>query len=145
MACLEAYATTTEYAEFWGWYQHKIDLSDPDIVTALENQLKMGASDVNAALAQVAACDCSRPDWAAEWLKRLNILNTAITYRAPCGPRLGDDERRFWAGQLNDRLTAIREGTIDLCGGTGADYPAFGTVDNVWTGWQHADKLRDDT
>lgn len=136
MACLSSYATAAEYSQWWGYWQHKIDLGDltPTEITALERQIEMAAGDINMALSQVGACDCTLSAYAVQYLKKINILSTAVVYRVPCGPRLSDDERAKWLEWIDAQLTMIREGKLEVCDGeTGADFPAFGTAEIGWT------------
>lgn len=136
MPCLAAYATPAEYSQWWGYWHHKIDLGDltPAEITALERQLELAAGDINMAISQVGACDCTFSGQAAQYLKKINILSTAVVYRAPCGPRLNDEERATWLQWIDQQLTLIREGKIELCEGeTGADFPAFGSAEIGWT------------
>lgn len=146
MTCLDAYATPAQYSEWWGYWQHKIDLTrmTADEILALEAQLKMAAGDINLALQQVGACNCTIAGYGLEFLKKLNCIGTAVVYKAPCGPRLSDDDRKLWLEQLNADLMAIRSGKIELCSGnTGAEYPAYGTAQPNWTPFVEEQLIKD--
>jgi hypothetical protein len=129
------YATKEQYVDFWGYWQYQIDLStltSPQIAS-LNNQILMASGDIDMALKQQGALDCGLDPASTQYLAKLNIINTAVTYRAICGPRLNPDEAREWSQWINDQLTLIREGKMVLCeGDTPADFPAIGVVEIGW-------------
>lgn len=136
---MTAYATPEEYSEWWGNYQYKIDLDDltTEEITALENQLEMAAGDILVALNTAGAADCTLSEGGLSFLKKINILSTAVIYHAPCGPKLSDEERQNWLTWIDNQLIAIREGKIELCDGyTGKDFPAMGIAQQAWTEFQ---------
>lgn len=148
MTCTGAFATKEEYSEFWGYWQHRIDITSltPAELTALDNQLAMAAGDIHMAMQQQGACDCTLSVASTMYLKKLNIINTAVTYRVPCGPRLDDDQRDLWLQWLDRELGRIRDGSVDLCAGsTGKDFPAIGTAEIAWTHWAEADIIINDS
>jgi hypothetical protein len=142
---LPVYATKEQYSEFWGYWQHKIDLDrfSPEEVTALDSQLQIAAGDINQMIRQVGALDCSFDSYALDFLTKLNCINTAVTYRVPCGPRLTDDDLRYWTDWLDKMFGMIRTGELELCeGSTGKNYPAFEIAQQSWTEFNAVQLIR---
>ncbi len=142
MGCTGAYATKEQYSEWWGYYQYAIDLNKmtAEEQAALDNQLTMAAGRIHLALQQVGACECALTEAALEFLKQVNIVATAVMYRAPGGPRLTGDDARWWLDWVGSQLTLIEQGKIDMCGSSSADFPAADIAQHSWTTWS-AEKL----
>lgn len=145
MGCSGAYATKEQYSEWWGYYQYAIDLTKmtAEEQASLDNQLKMAAGRIHLALQQVGACDCALSDAALDFLKQVNIVATAVMYRAPAGPRLTGEDAQFWLEWVGSQLTLIETGKIDMCGSTSADFPAADTAQYSWTEFNAARLIRD--
>ena len=126
MACTGAYATPDDYNQFWCL---TLDLSDPSTVAEVNRMLTLAAADLHGPLASVAACDCVSASWALDLLRKLNVIEVAVFYRCSCGPTLTADEKRLYLEWLDRQMEQIRQSKIDLCGKTGAEYPAVGTVE----------------
>jgi len=90
--------------------------------------LDIAASDIHAALAATGACDCTLSDWAAEYLRKLNVIDAAVIHQCPCGrAQISEDMKGTWLSWLDAQLALLREGKIDVCdGATGSDFPAIG-------------------
>lgn len=143
MALETVYATPAEFAEWWGYYNHKIDLDNEDDVQAMSNQLRMAASMINQSIRAGGMADCTFNSDAADFLKTLNCLLCATVYRSPVGPKLTDNERRMWMEEINLQLGLIREQQIDLCDGyTGKNYPAFGVAQQSLTVFNARDLIQ---
>ena len=116
-----------------------LDLDDADVVAEINSYLELAASDVHAALAAVGACDCTLESWATQLLKKLNIIDAAVLQNCPCGNRISDDRKETLQLWLERQYELIRTGKIPLCAGdSGADFPAVGTAEMSWTGWNEA-------
>jgi len=139
MACTGvAYASAAEYREFWRvdtWDQldpAKLAAVDAEIDLALE----ITASNIDVALAAVDACSCTLPIWANNFLKKLNIIEAAALPKIACGPTLDTDMRQIYLDWVNDWLTKIMDGTVDICGGLGKNQPIVGYAEinqNIFT------------
>jgi hypothetical protein len=130
------YATPDQYAQFWGYWQHKITIAElpAQDVTDLTAQIAMASGDIDMALSAAGALGCTLSGAGLLYLQKLNVINTAVTYRAICGPRLDPDEQRGWMEYLTEQLKLIREGDIELCDGfTGKNFPALGIGQIGWT------------
>lgn len=136
MSCTERFATVQQYADFWCLE----DISE-DEEEVIANFLDIAATDMHAAMAQTGMCDCTLASWAEQFLAKLNIIDAAIYHNCPCGrPRITDEMRQSYLTWMNDQLTAIRSGNIELCdGATGADFPALGWAQQTWTDWATAE------
>jgi hypothetical protein len=136
MACTGRYASATEYEAL---LCAGLDLTDPAVVTMVENYLDVAAADVHAALAAVGACSCTLAGWAVTFLKKLNIIDAAVIQNCPCGNTLTNEQKQMFLEWLNGQFELIRQGKIVVCEGeTGSEYPAFGTVEIGWTEWSVA-------
>ena len=123
MSCVNgtAYATATEYANF---FQLSCQGNEFEMVTTAF--LEITASDIHVAMAASGMCDCALASWATNYLKKLNIIDTAVMYLNPCGPQLNDEQRRLFMEWINAQLEAIRTGKLELCAGeTGSEFPAI--------------------
>jgi len=125
MTCSSTYASAAEYNEF---FCLTLDITDPDTLANVTRTLALAASDVNAALSAAGACSCTLASWAADYVKKLQLIDSSVIYRCPCGPHLSDEERRLSLEWLNQQFQLIRENKIDLCGQTGAESPAWGSI-----------------
>ena len=114
-------------------------LSGLEIAT-IENYLDIAAGDLHAAMAASDQCACALASWADNFLKKLNIIDAASYYVCPCAqPAITDTQRQAWLDWMNTQLVSIRKGEIELCSGeTGADYPAFGSIEQGLTEFNEA-------
>ena len=101
------------------------DIKQQAIIAA---QLTIAAGPIHAALASSDQCDCTMASWGANYLKSLNILLAAATQDCPCST-LTAEEKAAYLAFVNAELEKIRLGQVDVCGGTGKNYPAFGSVE----------------
>lgn len=122
MTCLGAYAEPRDYAELI--CTRTYDMSDEARITA---QLTITAGAIHAARAASNQCACTLADWAIDYLKHLNIALAAATQDCPCSS-LNTDDKAAYLMFVNAELEKIRKREIDLCGGTGKDYPAVGAI-----------------
>jgi len=131
MACDGRYANADDFQAVWGCEVN------PDYESLINRQLDLGAAQIHAALASVAACDCTLADWATEYLKHLNSVVAALTLQGACPcPNLTTEEIGVYGEWVNTRMEEIRTGKIELCqDATGMDYPAFGTAEIATTGF----------
>ena len=60
-------------------------------------------------------------------LKHLNIILAAATQDCPCSTVAAEDKAAYMQFATAE-LEKIRLRQVDLCGGTGKDYPAFGSL-----------------
>jgi hypothetical protein len=97
----------------------------------IEIPLDMAAGDVSMALAAVDALNCTKSVQGANFLRQLTCSIAAVLYNAPCGnAHFSDAMRRTMIEWVEKRLDGIRDGSIEVCQGyTGADWPAFGVVE----------------
>jgi hypothetical protein len=91
-------------------------------------QLTVTAGAIHAAMAASNQCSCTLEGWAAQYLKHLNVILAAATQDCPCST-INENEKAAYLAFVNQELEKIRTGQIDLCGGTGRNYPAFGTIE----------------
>lgn len=137
MGCSGAYAAAADYEALMC---AGIDLADAGEVATVNLFLAIAASDIHAALAGIGACSCTLAGWASVYLKKLNIIDAAALQNCPCGNKLSDDRKQALLEWLDKQFELIRTSKIALCeGDTGADYPAFATVEFSWTEWNQAD------
>ena len=125
MACDGRYANADDYQAVWGCEVN------PDYESIINRELDLSASQIHAAMAAVAACDCTLADWATQYLKHLNCIIAALTLQGACPcPNLTAEEVRIYMEWANTRLEEVRTGKIELCTGeTGLDYPAFAVAE----------------
>jgi hypothetical protein len=136
MTCSGQYATADEYDTMMC---SDLDLTDPDILAKINLYLRLAAADINSALSSVGACSCTMDTWAVDYLKKLNILDAAVIQNCPCGNTFTQDEKTMFLEWLNTQFQLIRQQNIELCAGfTGADYPAFATIEQSLTEWSEA-------
>jgi len=100
-------------------------------IATIEHFLDIAASDIHAAMAASGACDCTLASWAAEYLKKLNIIDAVLYYQCPCAkPHISEDMQKTYLTWMNTQLESIRMGKIELCAGeTGSEFPAVDWAD----------------
>lgn len=121
-----AYATAQEFVEVWR--ADSVDLTDPDQLNEIETALEFSASNVAQAISASGACTCTLPGWATAFIKKLNIIDAAVIFKVSCGPALSDAIRETYINWLEDQYEKIRTTAIDLCGDSGSNFPAFGSL-----------------
>lgn len=139
MACGGAYASAQDYSQYWDL---SLDLTNPDTVAEVTRQLTLGAASLHGALAATASCGCVQDQWALDLLKWWNVISTAVFYKCVCGPELSADEKRLYLEWLDRQAELVRTSKLDLCGGTGAEFPAVGTVELNHTDFSAAQIIR---
>lgn len=141
MACNGSYASVQEYVTFWC-----LGEIDAETETMIRQFLLIAVSDVHAALAATGACDCTLAGWGLEYLKKLQIIETAIIYNCPCGDvNLSNDMKRTWLEWIDSQYRMLRTGEIEVCdGATGADYPAMSWAEQGWNDWTRAQIIFND-
>lgn len=135
MACTGQFATAAEYDEMMC---SDLDLTDPLILAKINLYLTIAASDIHSAMSSVGACTCTLASWTTSYLKKLNIIDAAVIQNCPCGNTYTQEAKAMWLEWPNNQYTLIREGKIELCGGTGSEYPAVGSVEQSLTEWTTA-------
>lgn len=123
MACSGAYAEPRDYQELICTKTYS--LADEPRIAA---QLTITAGPIHAARAASNQCDCDLPAWASDYLKHLNIILAAATQDCPCSTITAEDKAAYLAFAQGE-LEKIRLRQIDLCGGTGRNYPAVGSIE----------------
>jgi hypothetical protein len=123
MACDSTFATARDYAAL-------LCTSTLDIQkeAKVNFQLTVTAGAIHAAMSASDQCDCTLEGWAAGYLKHLNIILAAATQDCPCST-ISDTEKAAYMSFVSAELEKIRTGQINVCGGTGMDYPAFGNIE----------------
>ena len=122
MACSGTYAEPRDYQELICTKTY--NLADEPRLAA---QLTITAGPIHAARAASNQCACTLEPWAEDYLKHLNIVLAAATQDCPCSTLSAEDKAAYLAF-ANAELEKIRTRQIDLCGGTGKDYPAMGAI-----------------
>jgi len=124
MSCSGAYASADDFASFW-CLDTPLDAAEE---AALETFLELAAGDIHAARAASGGCDCTLAGWAADFLKKLNVIEAAVIHNCPCqSARLSDAMKPTWLEWITNQMELIRTGKLELCDGeTGSEYPAFG-------------------
>lgn len=112
----------------------------------IELALDIAASDIHAALAASAQCDCTGASWANNLAKKLNIIDAASYYQGKCGmPKFTNEQRSGYLAWMSQQLEMIMMSRIDLCAGaTGADFPAYGVAEQVTTEFARAEIIWND-
>lgn len=107
---------------------------------AIELYLDITASDIHAALAATASCDCTLASWAEAYLQKLNIIEAGVFHTCPCAePSISDQDRATYLTWIDAQLELIRTGKIAVCQGeTGSEYPAGGAIELGLTEWNSA-------
>lgn len=121
--CSAAFADARDYAELI--CTRSSDAKQEAVIAA---QLVIASGPIHAALASSDQCDCDMAAWGANYLKHLNILLAAATQDCPCSTLTAEDKAAYLAF-VNAELEKIRLGQVDVCGGTGKNYPAFGSAE----------------
>lgn len=123
MSCDGPFAEARDYAELI--CTRTYDASKEAVINA---QLTMTAGAIHAAMSASNQCSCDLEAWAEQYLKHLNIILTAATQDCPCST-ISNEEKAAYLAFVNTELEKIRTGQVDVCGGTGMDYPAFGSIE----------------
>jgi len=114
--------------------QYRISILDRNEIYIMESRLTVVAGNINAALAANGQCDCTMSDWALEYLKKLNIVEASALYGCPCDqPGFTPEVRRDYFRWANDQLKLLYQGVLDVCGMTGANFPAVGWAEHTTT------------
>ena len=121
--CETVFADARDYAELL--CTRSLDLTKEGVINA---QLAITAGAIHAALSAGNQCACTPEPWALNYLKHLNIVLTAATQDCPCSTISNEDKAAYMLF-VNQELEKIRLGQVDICGGTGKNYPAFGTAE----------------
>lgn len=140
MPCNSAWASAQD---FWSFFN--LSCMNNEAQVLLETFLEITASDIHVAMAASGMCDCTLAAWATNYLKKLNIVDTAVMYNNPCGPQFTTDERRIFLEWINNQLEAIRTGKLELCAGeTGAEFPAVNWAEQGTTEFAQAKIIEND-
>jgi hypothetical protein len=100
-------------------------------VVMLEGVLDKAVSPIQVSLLTAGMCDCTLEPASLSYLATLNIVSAAILPAClNCGLMRPDwpasADRKNWMDWLNQELSQIRKGEIELCQGeTGKDFPAL--------------------
>ena len=137
MACTGAFANARDYAELV--CSRTLDLQKEATVN---RQLTITAGAIHAAMSASDQCDCDPADWAENYLKHLNIILAAATQDCPCST-ISNEEKAAYMAFANAELEKIRTGQVDICGGTGKDYPAFGAIQYGLNAFNKAQIIQD--
>lgn len=102
--------------------------------TQIQLYLDITAADVYAAIAASGACDCNWTTWGEALVKKLNIIEAAVFHSCPCAePKLTDDQKTAYMEFVNTQMDKIITGELDICGGTGSDFPSIGWAEQAST------------
>lgn len=123
MPCTDAFANAQDFSKFW--CQTCFDSEGQEMI---EYYVNAAAGNIHAALAAVAACDCTFAAWANEYLKKINLVEAGTLVQCRCvDTNLTTEEKRLWLEWADRQLDLIRTSKIDVCAGaTGADWPSIG-------------------
>lgn len=115
-------------------------------VGQIELALDIAATDIHAALAASAQCDCTWASWATGFVEKLNIIDAASYYQGKCGsPKFTDDQRGRYLAWMSDQLNALMTTRLDLCAGeTGSDFPVVGWAEQGTTEFARAQIIFND-
>ena len=122
MSCTGPFAEARDYAELVCTRTYDVNKE-----AIINTQLEITAGAIHAAMAAANQCTCDLAPWAANYLKHLNIILAAATQDCPCSTIRNDDKQSYLTF-VNAELEKIRTGQVDVCGGTGKNYPAYGAV-----------------
>ena len=140
MSCTGKYATAQDFFSFW-----QIECMNNEAEMLVNSFLEITAADIHVAMAASGMCDCTLASWVANYLKKLNIVDTAVMYQNPCGPQFSDDQRRLFLEWMNTQLEAIRTGKLELCAGeTGSEFPAIDWAEHGTTEFAQAEIILND-
>jgi len=123
MSCDTTFATARDYAKLM--CTRTLDIQNEATVNF---QLNITAGAIHAAMSASDQCDCTLASWAENYLKHLNIVLAAATQDCPCST-ISDTEKAAYMAFAQGELEKIRTGQVNVCGGTGKDYPAFGNIE----------------
>ena len=123
MPCTGAFADARDYSELICTRSYNVTKE-----AVINSQLAITAGAIHAAMAASDQCDCDLADWAENYLKHLNIVLAAATQDCPCST-ISTEDRAAYLNFANQELEKIRTGQVDVCGGTGRDYPAYGNIE----------------
>lgn len=104
-------------------------------IAQINHYLDIAASDIHAALAASAQCDCSWSSWARGYVVKLNIIDAASYHHCNCAqPKTGPRERDALLTWMGSQLKMLAMGELDLCAGaTGKNWPSIGFADQAYT------------
>jgi len=106
--------------------RYRVVTMNADDASMIQLYLDITAPDVYAALASAGLCDCTWTTWGTALVKKLNIIEAGVFHTCPCAqPKLSDDQRSAYMEFVNEQLQKIIDGEIDICGGTGSNFPAL--------------------
>lgn len=107
--------------------EYRIVPIDSNEIATINRYLDVASNDVHAALSASGQCNCTQAAWATAYLEKLTIIDAVAYYRCECGqPQLTDETRRMYLEWMNTQFDNIRQSKVDICGGTGAEFPAIG-------------------
>lgn len=100
-------------------------------ISTIQVYLDITSADIYAALSSQGQCDCSWTVWGTQLVKKLNIIEAAIFHNCPCGsPQLSEDQLNAYMEFVNTQMQKIIDGDIDICGGTGSNFPSIDFAQN---------------
>lgn len=123
MSCDGPFASARDYAELICTRTY-----DASKEATINRQLTLTAGAIHAAMSASDQCDCTLEGWAENYLKHLNIILSAATQDCPCSS-LTAEEKAAYLQFANAEMEKIRLGQVNVCGGTGRNYPAVGSVE----------------
>lgn len=126
---------------------YRIVTIDSNQIAMIEMYLDIAASDIHSALAASGACDCTLAPWAANFLKKLNVIDASAYFQCPCAkPNISDEQRAAYLEWMNGQLELIRVGKLELCSGaTGAEFPVTDWAQQGTTEFAQAKIIADAT
>lgn len=106
--------------------RYRVVTLDANEASAIQLYLDITAPDVYAAIAASGACDCSWTTWGEALVVKLNVIEAGVFHTCQCAnPKLTDEQRSAYMEFVNEQLQKIIDGEIDICGGTGSQFPAL--------------------
>jgi hypothetical protein len=125
--------------------RYRVVTLSADEASSIQLYLDITAADVYAAIASSGACDCTWTTWGTALVKKLNIIEAAVFHACPCGePNLTNDQKTAYMEFVNEQLQKIIDGEIDICGGTGSQFPALDWATQATTDFSKAQVIVDD-
>ena len=120
-----------------------VDIDGSEQAT-IENYLNITAGNINAALAAVGACDCTKAAWALGELAKINIVEAGAMHQCRCAdPKMDSETKRMFLEFAERQTERIRTGELELCDGhTGKDYPAFQWAEQATTPFAAAEIIK---
>lgn len=114
--------------------EYRIVALNRNAIARIEMQLDIAAANIHAALHATGACDCTLASWAAEFFKKLNIIEAGVLQRCPCQRTLDPSSQSQLLDFMLGQLEMIRTGKLEPCAGeTGAEWPATGWAEQGTT------------